>query len=108
MANTPKILQMLINFLSGRKIQLKPNLRYDEISKRTQPPPVIPLGPSHKFANNYYCTRDGRRLAKPPTVIMLSQKAITAGSQVAVKSKCPVTPGSVYKEPPLSTDEPYL
>lgn len=29
-------------------------------------------------------------------------------SQVAETSKLPVTPGTVYKEPPISTDQPYL
>uniref|UniRef100_A0A3P9HRV5 NADH dehydrogenase [ubiquinone] 1 alpha subcomplex subunit 7 n=1 Tax=Oryzias latipes TaxID=8090 RepID=A0A3P9HRV5_ORYLA len=75
---------------------------------RTQPPPKLPVGPSHQFANNYYFTRDGRRESAPATVVMSSQKALTAGSQVAEASKVPVTPGSVYQPPPLSTDQPYL
>ncbi|XP_042339117.1 NADH dehydrogenase [ubiquinone] 1 alpha subcomplex subunit 7-like, partial [Plectropomus leopardus] len=75
---------------------------------RTQPPPKLPVGPSHQFAGNYYYTRDGRRESVPATVIMSSQKALTAGSQVAEAPKLPVTPGPVYKGPPLSTDEPYL
>ncbi|XP_041861211.1 NADH dehydrogenase [ubiquinone] 1 alpha subcomplex subunit 7 [Melanotaenia boesemani] len=108
MATATKIIQRLRNFLSGRDLQGKLQLRYEEIAKRTQPPPRLPVGPSHKFANNYYYTRDGRRESLPATIVMSTQKAITAGSQVAETSKAPVVPGTVYKPPPLSTDQPYL
>ncbi|XP_056628711.1 NADH dehydrogenase [ubiquinone] 1 alpha subcomplex subunit 7 [Triplophysa dalaica] len=104
MASATRIIQRLRNYLSGKDLQSKLQLRYTEIAKRTQAPPKLPVGPSHKFANNYYCQRDGRRESVPATVIMSSQKTITAGSDASGKPKVPVIPGPHLKELPLSAD----
>ncbi|KFO80686.1 NADH dehydrogenase [ubiquinone] 1 alpha subcomplex subunit 7, partial [Cuculus canorus] len=69
---------------------------------RSQPPPRLPVGPSHKLAGNYYCSRDGRREALPPIVVVAGQKTLAAGTQAAEKK--PVTPGPALKKWEISKD----
>ncbi|XP_056368442.1 NADH dehydrogenase [ubiquinone] 1 alpha subcomplex subunit 7 [Oenanthe melanoleuca] len=115
MATATRLIQGLRNFLAGRDLQAKLQLRYEEIAKRTQPPPRLPVGPSHKLADNYYCSRDGRRESTPPVVVAAAQRTLPAGTQAAssgtavtTTGKKPVTPGPPPRKWEISKDEPYL
>ncbi|NXR61133.1 NDUA7 dehydrogenase, partial [Rhadina sibilatrix] len=115
MATATRLIQRLRNFLAGRDLQAKLQLRYEEIAKRTQPPPRLPVGPSHKFADNYYCSRDGRRESQPPVVVAAAHRTLPAGAPagssgtaVTATGKKPVTPGPPLRKWEISKDEPYL
>uniref|UniRef100_A0A7R9G7I3 NADH dehydrogenase [ubiquinone] 1 alpha subcomplex subunit 7 n=1 Tax=Timema shepardi TaxID=629360 RepID=A0A7R9G7I3_TIMSH len=89
------------DILLGRKYTNA--LRFaDGIAARTQPPPVLPEGPAHKLAANYYYDRDGRREVKPATVLAGPNLAFTLGSgqqsgETAISNeKKPPTPGSIW------------
>ncbi|GAB0099267.1 NADH dehydrogenase [Sergentomyia squamirostris] len=84
-------LRDLRNFLLGRSHTNA--LRFEDgIADRTQPPPDIPGGPSHKLSANYYVKRDGRREVKPPQDV--TQVLLTEGKSPE-KPKLP-TPGKPY------------
>ncbi|XP_034976956.1 NADH dehydrogenase [ubiquinone] 1 alpha subcomplex subunit 7 [Zootoca vivipara] len=115
MASATRLIQKIRNFAAGRDLQAKLQLRYTEIAKRTQPPPRLPVGPSHKLADNYYCTRDGRREHFPPIVIVSARKRLAPGqhdasseSSIAPMERKPVRPGTAPRKWELSKDEPYL
>ncbi|CAG4932650.1 unnamed protein product [Colias eurytheme] len=89
-------LRVFRDYLIGRN--MRNALRWPTfIAPRTQPPPEIPDGPTHKHAHNYYHTRDARREVTPPLVI--STKVLTDGTEKG-EAKTPVnvrpTPGQIY------------
>ncbi|KAF8794696.1 NADH dehydrogenase [ubiquinone] 1 alpha subcomplex subunit 7-like [Argiope bruennichi] len=108
MAAAPRDLSPLMrwfrNLLLGR--EFKNSLRFqDLVSTRSPPPPKLPDGPSHKLSENYYFTRDGRHLARPPLVLLedVKKKAITSGVKENTETKAlagkkvgQITPGNPY------------
>jgi len=81
--NVTPIISWIRNTLSGRK--LKSVHRFDgEMSPRSPPLPVLPEGPSHQLAQNWYCDRDGRRKAEPP-MNAFQRKALPSGTEAPAK-----------------------
>lgn len=66
----------------------------DTIATRSPPPPVLPDGPAHKLASNYYYSRDARREVSPPEVIAPKPKQIEGGEKLDPCKR--ITPGNVY------------
>ncbi|XP_070564251.1 NADH dehydrogenase [ubiquinone] 1 alpha subcomplex subunit 7-like [Ptychodera flava] len=112
MATATKYIQWLRNILSGRNYQSKLQLRYArEQSPRTIPEPNLPDGPSHRLSDNYYLSRDGRRLAAKPEIVYSQVKRLPAQAASSTSSvlaeKPPPRPGTEYQWN-ISKDEPYL
>ncbi|XP_046330215.2 NADH dehydrogenase [ubiquinone] 1 alpha subcomplex subunit 7-like [Haliotis rufescens] len=101
---TPRNVTPLVARIRDLFLQRKYNnsLRFEGVnsSKRTQPPPDVPDGPSHKLSANYYFTRDGRNEMMPPKKVYdANQQLLTEGSsgEKAVSSgKAPVRAGFGY------------
>uniref|UniRef100_UPI001E1B26EC NADH dehydrogenase [ubiquinone] 1 alpha subcomplex subunit 7-like n=1 Tax=Jaculus jaculus TaxID=51337 RepID=UPI001E1B26EC len=112
MASTIRIIQKLWNWASKQDLQAKLQLRYQEITKQTQLPLRLPVGPSHKLSNNYYCTCDDHQEAVPSSIIssqmVLVSDKTAESSAVAATEKKAVTPPPPINEWELSKDQPYL
>ncbi|CAH1407529.1 unnamed protein product [Nezara viridula] len=74
--NVSPFMQALRRFLLGRPYYFPNNRFPSEMAPRTpKEAPNLPAGVSHKFSDNYYFRRDGRREVRQPEVIS-SQKRL--------------------------------
>ncbi|CAH1243008.1 NDUFA7 [Branchiostoma lanceolatum] len=110
MATASPFIRALRNLLAGGSRQLQ--LRYaEDMTTRSPPPANLPGGISHKLSDNYYLTRDGRRLMAPPEVVYGQTKLIAEGESTEEAApqknkRPPIPPGGglsyTWKEmPPL-------
>lgn len=101
--DVPRLLRFLRQILLGRPHNSP--LRFTEdISKRTQPQPNLPLGPSSKVNDNYYCDRDARGYVDYPIEVygpdVEKQKLLSANDPwkrcEVPKQKGGISPGKVH------------
>ncbi|KAK6636700.1 hypothetical protein RUM43_010362 [Polyplax serrata] len=74
-------------------------LRFQEgISARTQPPPNLPEGSNQKLAENYYYSRDARRIVKPDNLLYHANTVprLTEGTEAKESHTVGRTPGRVH------------
>jgi len=98
-------LQRVRDILVGRP-HISPIRFPERVAARTQPDPELPDGCNSKLANNYYYTRDGRRLVTPDQTLFVNSSskpiALSGADNVnkAAKSLAtvgkPKTPGKVF------------
>ncbi|NXM21798.1 NDUA7 dehydrogenase, partial [Ploceus nigricollis] len=96
MATATRLIQRLRNFLAGRDLQAKLQLRYEEIAKST----TLQLGLLMKFKCDFQSVAKASSLS--------SFLYSSSGAAVTTTGKKPVTPGPPLRKWEISRDEPYL